>query len=756
MASSVNFGQQQYFGFDPRTLPGCVLWMDGADATTMSLTGSSVTQWRDKSASGATFTTVNANPTYTPSLINGVPGLDLTNASGFISSTTQTLTNSLTLAMVLVVKSGIGAWGSFFTHGSRDLDIALERNSVSAGTTLQFQTANDNTGANLTFTTDQVALYLGTMTTGTSRFFSRFGGGTTNTATGTNTSTITVGLQTIRIGRSDTGENCNSLIGEVIYYNRVLTDSERVQVEGYLTDKWRLQSSLPASHPYRTIAPEMRLFQPVDVPGGALLWLDAADTTTVTGSPITLWTDKSGRGSNATTGLGSVVAGTAINSQNTVRLGLNTTLNLSNFIMPTSQTSVFYVIRGITSNANTSQGTGYFIFSRTTDNFLVYTGNQQFFSFQNTPAARSYNAVMGPGGERNWGNLPVPAFFNATSVVSITGVSYSSSNGLSLPQVGANNVSNTVFTASTYQLSSSRNIGDVNTYDLGELVVCDGTVSIPAAQQVEGYLAWKWGVRNSLPAAHPYRNVLPSTALFVPTSISNCALWFDAADTTTITGTTQVTVWTNKGTLGGNATPRTGSCTSGNIANGLNFVRCPAGMDLQFTAALNTQARSWFFVARKTPPLIAGPTYSAIVGQPGVSGQDGVVIAYIDATTNNIGHGPAAVRVSVSANVPAATTSSVFMSAIVNGTVAQNRLTLNGEVRTLLNSVAASSYRTASSTYILGGRADYNQSIDIMEVIFYYGAVTDAQRRTVEGYLAWKWGLTALLPSSHTHAKFRP
>jgi hypothetical protein len=241
--------------FSPPQLSGLVLWMDPTDSTTLTLSGSSVIQWRDKSASGATFTTVNANPTYTASLINGLPGLDLTNASAFISSTTQNLTSSLTLAMILVVKSGIGAWGSFFTHGNRDLDFAMERNSISTGTTLQFQTANDNSGANITFTTDQVSLYLGTMTTGTSRFFSRFGGGTTTTATGTNSSTITTGLQTIRIGRSDVGENCNSFIGEIVYYNRVLTTLERQELEGYLAWKWGLQASLPSTHPFAKVRP---------------------------------------------------------------------------------------------------------------------------------------------------------------------------------------------------------------------------------------------------------------------------------------------------------------------------------------------------------------------------------------------------------------------------------------------------------------------------------------------------------------------
>ena len=52
MATCVNFGQQQYFGFDPRTLPGCSLWLDAADRSSFVLSGSSVTTWNDKSGNG--------------------------------------------------------------------------------------------------------------------------------------------------------------------------------------------------------------------------------------------------------------------------------------------------------------------------------------------------------------------------------------------------------------------------------------------------------------------------------------------------------------------------------------------------------------------------------------------------------------------------------------------------------------------------------------------------------------------------------
>jgi hypothetical protein len=178
------------------------------------------------------------------------------------------------------------------------------------------------------------------------------------------------------------------------------------------------------------------------------------------------------------------------------------------------------------------------------------------------------------------------------------------------------------------------------------------------------------------------------------------------------------------------------------------------GTDLQFTAALNTQARSWFVVARQVTALTTG-TFTGIVNQLTGGGQDAVVIAFINSTTNNIFIGPSGIAIRVAADVPAATLSTVFLTSIINGTTALNALTVNGTARTLTASSAAASYRTTTSTYLLG-TSGYNTTVDLMEVIFYYGALTVNERQRVEGYLAWRWGLQSTLPSTHPYGKFRP
>jgi hypothetical protein len=42
---------------------------------------------------------------------------------------------------------------------------------------------------------------------------------------------------------------------------------------------------------------------------------------------------------------------------------------------------------------------------------------------------------------------------------------------------------------------------------IGEVIVYNSALSTRQRQQVEGYLAWKWGLCVSLPANHPYKNI---------------------------------------------------------------------------------------------------------------------------------------------------------------------------------------------------------------------------------------------------------
>ena len=748
MASGVNFGTQQYFGFDPRTIPGCALWLDAADSATVVTSGNVVTQWKDKSGLGNTTTVIGGSPTYSSNQIN------LNGSSTYLAGPYANTTTTLTAFVVATVNFSLGDYGAFYRLLSVGSTAANDYNNVAYAAAILHQPNSTNIGGYrngaqnyVSVTTNTPFLLVQQYNGSTAQLYLN---GTTSASTGSSgsfsTSSYSIGRD---VGNTDGTPPVYAYaywpgsIREVLLFNGSLTQLERQQVEGYLVWKWALTSNLPTTHPFRPVPPVMRAFLPVDV-SGALLWLDAADATTITGSPVTQWTDKSGRGSNATTGSGSVVAGTALNSLNTLRFGSNITLNLSNFVMPSAQTSVFYVFRGITNSA--SGGTGYFIFSRTLDNFMVFSGNEQFFAYQSPAQARSYVAVMGPGGERNWGNLPVPAFSNATSVVSTTGVSYASSNGLSLALVATSNVSNTVATASTYQISTTRSVGDVNTYDLGELIVYDGTLSVPTAQQLEGYLAWKWGVPRSLPTTHPYYNALPSTPLFNPAQLSGLTLWLDAADRTTLTlSGSSVTAWNDKSGNGRNATgvvaPTYDGTTRYILFNGSSqYFTLPND-----TFPTGNTPYSMFFVAYTNNA--ANPQWIIAGGTESTNQAIGAIFYFTNAIWHSWWGNEYRVDNSISNGVPA----------ILNLSYSTTRTTIvNGGTATT-NTPGASRGNSSGPNFI-GRRVSSVEYLNggIGEIVIFSSEIPTFQRQEVEGYLAWKWGLQASLPSTHPFAKVRP
>ena len=56
------------------------------------------------------------------------------------------------------------------------------------------------------------------------------------------------------------------------------------------------------------------------------------------------------------------------------------------------------------------------------------------------------------------------------------------------------------------------NTGEVTTqqYDMYEMLQYDGEITTTQRQQIEGYLAWKWGLQSNLPAGHPFKTAAPT------------------------------------------------------------------------------------------------------------------------------------------------------------------------------------------------------------------------------------------------------
>jgi hypothetical protein len=391
---------------------------------------------------------------------------------------------------------------------------------------------------------------------------------------------------------------------------------------------------------------------------------------------------------------------------------------------------VIAIFKGITNNPDPTKGTGYFLWSRPLDNFKVFAGNQQFGAYQNPAATVSYLVVMGPGGERNWGQLsPTTAFYTKTTVASIVGSIRASSNGISLTPNSATSVTNSDFTSSTYQISCSRDLGDVYTYDLGELFVFDAAIDTISQSVLEAYLTSKW--IGGLP---------PVVPLFVPTVLTNCSLWLDGADASTLTlSGSSVTAWADKSGNGRNAT---GGVSPTLGTNGVTFNGTTQYLSTTYTAV--PSAETVFVVASWTAGFIG--TYYVIGPSTGSGRGYGVQypsgVGSVQWYSGLNGYAP-------STGVfdgPRFMTSGTF-----TGTVGTTGL--NGDVQ---SDPASFTVSGGGTTNIGTGALTGYFKGTIYEILCYSTVLSAVERRRVEGYLAWKWKPTFPLPSTHPYSKFRP
>jgi hypothetical protein len=128
----------------------------------------------------------------------------------------------------------------------------------------------------------------------------------------------------------------NGTLSELLIYNIALTASQREAVEGYLANKWSIQSNLLTTQPYYTIPPFSRYFVPTDT-GSCSLWMDGSDNSTMNStSAVTIWRDKSGSG-NTMRGSGTW------SGSNMVFNGTTNAFSNNDYVFPNTAYSLFAV-----------------------------------------------------------------------------------------------------------------------------------------------------------------------------------------------------------------------------------------------------------------------------------------------------------------------------------------------------------------------------------------------------------------------------
>jgi hypothetical protein len=716
--TTVGKSTKLYTSFDPRSLGNCALWLDAADTNTLTLSGSNVTSWRDKSGSGNNATG-GVSPTYSSG------GIAFNGSSQYLTTPITSFPTTETWFVVFQF-SGSGTnkgWnilGSSATTGGRGMQVYR--------VTTDYNYGGDKWGTGtIAFTPIlQNARYIGEMTY-SNPSFNVYTNGTITSSSPQSVTFSGTGTTNIGVGSNGTFFWQGTLF-EIIYYDYVLTTTQRQQVEGYLSWKWSTSITSPSSI------------------SGLVLWLDATDSGTMftdtsattiaaQGQLVARWNDKSSSGNYAV----------QATSGNRPTLSTYTTNRPALYFASNGLSLV--TVNNSATTGNSSRTTFVFQVAPGTSTVRIGTGTHAVntpptaYGYDNNPRLNyiqtPYVYGTGVGGTLT---LQTPSVLYAyyDSSTSTVGGGYN----FTLPFA---NLSTTLNTTSTPWYFGLRPDGDgcLNSY-IVEFLQYNRMLSTSEVQQIYGYFATKYNlVYPVLPSTQPYKSLPPFQRPFTPLDISGCSLWLDAADRNTVSlSGSNVTAWSDKSGNGLTITPVPGQS--------LPVYEQTFNGSYRTVTATNTTSIMWYstqlpastFVSSSgiTYFLVARITDGYLLTKFFAGGR--IIAVELGATGLRSDFNTTIVNTTASTSVPFV--ASIQYDGATSGFTIYYNGSVVGSATVTAPSYAFSAYLTLFGQYT--NIPQFGGIGSISEYVIYNASLTSSQRQLVEAYLANKWGLRSSFP----------
>ena len=262
-----------------------------------------------------------------------------------------------------------------------------------------------------------------------------------------------------------------------------------------------LSGTSPSKNLILTVAPDKPLFETEPFDPGDLadlkLWLDAADTSTITHSSnaVSQWNDKSGNNFHHTN-FGSPTTNTQqVNGKNVIAFDGNDVLKITN-------TSLGDLINGTNNDMAV-----FAVFLNSQDNSMAFRLSQTSGNNSSFQLGSQYNE-----------NQMRTIFYNSAGQVDGVDGNIELINQTFILQGGYDGslvkqfVNGTEFTGGlgndgigTITGASVSKIGEGLNGHIAEIIALDNWTPSATRQKIEGYLAHKWGLSGYLPSNHPYK-----------------------------------------------------------------------------------------------------------------------------------------------------------------------------------------------------------------------------------------------------------
>lgn len=260
-------------GFNPKSISGLKSWWDASVSSSLTLNGSTVSEWRDLSSSGLHLSNVTAStqPAYTTAGQNGKNCVTFsTSGSGrrlFSASASPWafLHDGSSLWSIFIVASSDGTSGSggvhtylstrgtYTSYATRGFDMTQDFGGLAANNNIR---CSISTSSAMVARRDMSATGLGVVrcyrvdgdpanATSTSRLaFTHTAGGTSSATSSTNAAQAGDPAGVFTVGNNSVGA-VNPLAGkicEIIIYSRAsaISAAEASRINTYLTKKWGL------------------------------------------------------------------------------------------------------------------------------------------------------------------------------------------------------------------------------------------------------------------------------------------------------------------------------------------------------------------------------------------------------------------------------------------------------------------------------------------------------------------------------------
>jgi hypothetical protein len=711
--------------FSPLDVPNCGLWLDAADRSTILTNGTStgVAQWNDKS--GNQYNLTIGTPANYPTYSNGVVNFSAASSQRLCNTTANIFTTSAGGGHTTFAVMSHSAGRMFGLSGSSN-QVGLD----SSGCDLMVSGFANRYSTATTLFTPRIGTRHLRMVQGSSsiaRQYSVNGGNFTNfenavAATGSGNAFVVGAGAGVGSTSYATGHIC-----EIIAYTSYLPSNDVRRVEGYLAAKWGLRGDISGGNPFKSLPPFYPAFTPLQI-SNCVTWLDAADISglTLSGSNVTSWIDKSGNGNSCS-------QATASNQPTYLSTDRSVNFNISNFLVSTytplvsnGSISIFaaFTPTAVGTRENTMFGT-----SGTAQGNLAIVTNQQ-----STHGNFGINSAS-----RGFGSFTVrTTFSNLTSVGLITisnGTNIAYANGGSAAASVTLTFSNAPFVIGGYFGASTLFTGDSYIGKVHEVLLYNRIVTTSERYRIEGYLANKWNV-----------GLVQTTA--VPTDYSNCALWLDAADISSIDlSGSNVTVWRDK------------SGNNYNASNSANKGPTYSGGVLNFNGTSNSLSVPTFSMPSSTHCLIAVHRPTTISGNNQGNtnvfrwqGPYYIVFPYMNGTT------PRGYVTSADTSVLDALTSTLVERSVTTGYNVITANIANGSQLIYRNGVLMSSNTQPMNTqtqsnFAIGSTVDTLSEFyqgSIAEMIIFTRQLTSNERTAIENRLISKWNALGL-PSQHPY-----